>query len=255
MTKRSNRKGTCATLRCPCSLFCWLPVLAHSHTASLDGACWNIARGQVRLLPQELRVPGQHRVLGAIQTVADNALVWSSVVGCVMLGLSLLLWWSQADEQPVSLRPLPSDQPLVNADCDPHFRARGQITLHPADAPGRRPVTFEVVIENQTDEPIKGLVMTAQLSEALRSWLYSGGRRLAFGHDTPIDLVPGQEPYGVISSLTDSVPDPHPMSSVERQRLYEALRQPIRVGLWWAGGEAFLELPADSISLVGFPPP
>ena len=82
---------------------------------------------------------------------------------------------------------------------------------------------------------------------------YSGAQWLTFGTLEPRDLVPGQKPYGLIPTRTQSLPDPYGMTDSERQRFYEALRQPIRVGLWWQGGEEFLELQPADIDYVGFP--
>ncbi|MGQ9677316.1 MAG: hypothetical protein ACUVX1_16755 [Chloroflexota bacterium] len=178
-----------------------------------------------------------------------------AILVCVVLALGLWVLWVRLqgfEVAPHSFRALPVDRPFIDAASSSRFQVRGVITLRDPQATGRRLMTIEVVVQNRTNDPIRELVVTAKLPDDLRP--YGGQQGLLFGTMDTLDLVPGQAPYGLIASRIQDLPDPQEMDSTERHRFYDALRQPIRMGLWWADGEEYLELSPDCIDYAGFPP-
>lgn len=179
----------------------------------------------------------------------------AAILISAVLALGLWVLWARLqgfEVAPYSFRALPVDRPFVDATSSSHFQVRGVVTLRDRRAAGRCLVTIEVVVQNRTNDPIRELVVTAKLPDDLRP--YGGQQGLLFGAMDPLDLVPGQEPYGLIASRIQDLPDPQAMDTPERRRFYDALRQPIRMGLWWADGEEYLELSSQYIDYVGFPP-
>lgn len=175
-------------------------------------------------------------------------LLGSAVILVAVSAIAALNWWN---DQSKEFTAIPPNVEFVSSSGSQNFTVEAVITLRHAEAGGRRLVTFEVKVENRTDKPIRRLLVTAELPVSLRS--YSGGQSLIFGQMDAMDLVPGQVPYGLIVTREQSLPDPYSMSIAERDEFYEALRQPIRAGLWWEDGEEYLTLSPEEIEYIGFP--
>ena len=154
-------------------------------------------------------------------------------------------------DQTKTFRPIPDDVMFQPSSASRHFQFKVAVTLRYVEPERRKLVTFEVTVENKSGRPIKELLVTAELPRSLVA--YSGGQFLTFGQMDAMDLVPGEMPYGLIACRTQVLPDPDALSDQERARFYAALRQPIKIALWWQDGQEYLTLDPDNFTFVDFP--
>ena len=193
---------------------------------------------------------------GASMLTDARRLTRALVVAVIlMVSVAAYLWYQSVPHrvERFAFRPIPDTVVLADAAESEHFAVSGLVTLRRESTPGRRLVTFEVMISPREGRSVHDLLVTAELSERVAPYMDAPG--LAFGQLAPTDLVPGEEPHTLIVSTTQSHPDPAQMTAGERRRYDEALRMPIDLGLWWRDGEEFLTLPPEAIEYVGFPEP
>ncbi len=144
---------------------------------------------------------------------------------------------------------LPPGQAFVKSGASKHFKITYSVTVRDWDSPGHRLVTFDALVENLTDQPLRGVSVVAELPEGFIPFPTFGTMPGEKQH-----LVPGQIPYGIWVSKISAIPFPEELGPQEREDLLKALRVPIHMKVAWDEGVEYLVAEPERVEVLPVEP-
>jgi hypothetical protein len=146
----------------------------------------------------------------------------------------------------------PAGQVYADYGQSTTFRITATVRKDAVQESGWIQLTYDILVENKTDQPVRRLSIGATLDDALVPFVATHMPHFGTWIGENHDLIPGQIPKGIYVSRTLHLPTPGTMSEGSRQEMARALCKPVRLKLQWDGGEEYLLIPGAEIRFEGF---